>query len=146
VITLYKLVTRLVAKSRKVEHLVEGHPVCLIRDGQFCINDINKETVAQDEFFAELRLKGISQLGQIYRAYVETTGEISVFYRREEDVSYGLPLLPEQFNPEKLIHANGYHSCSFCGFTKYTVAQKELVCSNCGKEEWVPSSKATRIN
>jgi len=146
IITLYKLVTRLVAKSRRMEHWVEGRPVCLIRDGVFCIQDINKETVAQDEFFAELRLQGISQLGQVYRAYVETSGEISVFYRKKEDVGYGLPLLPEEFVPEHIIRNSGYHSCSFCGFTQYAVAQKKLECGNCGKTKWVLSSKAERIS
>ena len=72
VIGLYKLVTFLVGKSKNFEHLVEGKPVLLIKDGRFAIENFEKEALAQDEFFAELRMASIKHLGQVELAIIET--------------------------------------------------------------------------
>ena len=60
IISLYSIVTHWVGKSKKVEQLVEGKPICLVEGGRFAIDNFSKENLGQDEFFAELRLKGIS--------------------------------------------------------------------------------------
>jgi len=65
IVGLYTLVTYLIGKNKKFETLVEGKPVCLIRDGVFAIDNFKKEVLREDEFFAELRLQSISQLGQM---------------------------------------------------------------------------------
>ncbi|MBO6200382.1 MAG: DUF421 domain-containing protein, partial [Chryseobacterium sp.] len=78
IISLYSVITYIISKSKKFEKLVEGKPICLIDQGIFCIKDFKKETLGEDEFFSELRLKGVSHLGQIDKAIEEISGEISV--------------------------------------------------------------------
>lgn len=60
VVSLYTLVTYMVGKNKKFEKLVEGKPVCLIKDGVFSIENFKKEILGEDEFFAELRLQSVS--------------------------------------------------------------------------------------
>src|SRR5688572_3535504 len=60
IISLYSWVTHWVGKSKKIEQLVEGKPICLVKDGRFAIDNFSKEALGQDEFFSELRLKGVS--------------------------------------------------------------------------------------
>lgn len=80
---------------------------------------LKKENLGSDEFFAELRLKGVSQLGQIEQAIEEVSGEISVFYFEDEKVKYGLPIMPDSLNYTlKNIKEDGYYSCTFCGHTE----------------------------
>jgi uncharacterized membrane protein YcaP (DUF421 family) len=60
--------------------------------GKFSIATLKKESLAQDEF-SELRMKSIEHLGQ-KNAFMETSGEVSVFYYEDHEVQPGLPILP----------------------------------------------------
>jgi uncharacterized membrane protein YcaP (DUF421 family) len=146
IISLYSLITYLIGKNKKFETLVEGKPICLIKDGVFEVENFGKEALGEDEFFAELRLKGVSQLGQIEQAIEESCGEISIFFYPDEEVKYGLPIMPHSLEkPLKAIDKEGHYSCIFCGNTKHTGTVPALTCSNCGKDEWVEASARKRI-
>lgn len=146
IISLYSIITYFIGKSKKFEQLVEGQPICLIDEGVLCIDDFKKETLGEDEFFAELRLKGVSHLGQIEKAIEEISGEISVFYYEDKDIKYGLPIMPGSLdNVIKLIAVKKHYSCKFCGFTEELNNGKHN-CKVCGKDEWVESSNKKRIS
>ena len=146
VVLAYKITSYFVNKSKKVEEILEGSSTCLIEEGKFAIDNFKKETLAQDEFFSELRLKSIAHLGQIELAIIETSGSVSVFFYSNDDVKYGLPILPSLFCEKHIeIKQKGYYSCSFCGFTKMLSPVKKSVCDTCGKTEWVKSINTKRI-
>jgi len=145
IILMYRFVTWLTGKSKKFEEFMEGKTECLISDGKFSISTFEKESLAQDEFFAELRLRSIEHLGQVKFAYLETSGEVSVFYYEDEDVLPGLPIVPQLFlNKSKKIPAEGLYSCTFCGNTE---VQKTgtATCKVCNRTEWVEAIKTLRI-
>ncbi|MET0298880.1 MAG: YetF domain-containing protein, partial [Flavitalea sp.] len=121
--------------------------VCLIEAGEFSIDNFKKEALAQDEFFAELRVKGISHLGQVKQAIIETSGDISVFFYEDELVKPGLPILPGLFSAQhKSIPSAGIYSCTFCGHTEsIAVATPSKVCGKCSKEIWVRSDSGKRV-
>lgn len=146
VITMYVFVTKLVGKSKRVEHLLEGKPVCLIQDGRFAISNFKKEDFAQDEFFAELRLKSISHLGQVEQAIIETNGQVSIYFYEDNDVKWGLPILPGILETQlKKIEEQEFYSCSFCGYTEKLEPQKHHTCKVCKKDLWVKASTRKRI-
>ncbi|MBB4803383.1 uncharacterized membrane protein YcaP (DUF421 family) [Flavobacterium nitrogenifigens] len=145
IIILYRTVTWLTGKSKKFEEFIEGKTECLINDGKFSITSFKKESLAQDEFFAELRIKSIEHLGQVRHAFIETSGEISVFYYEDKDVGYGLPIVPLLFEKKnKIIPEDGVYSCSFCGNTE-ELKKGTSTCKDCHKDEWVPSINTKRI-
>lgn len=147
IISLYSLVTHWVGKSKKMERLVEGKPVCLVEDGRFAIDNFKKENLGQDEFFAELRLKGISHLGQVENAIIETNGGISVFFYEDKDIKYGLPILPGSLDYQtKKINNAGRYACVFCGNTEKIEPVSHYTCSVCKKDKWVEASNKKRIN
>ncbi|HLN73366.1 MAG TPA: YetF domain-containing protein, partial [Prolixibacteraceae bacterium] len=80
IIILYTSITYFISKNRDFEAMVEGKPVRLIKDGSFAIDNFKKEPLGEYEFFAELRIQGVSQLGQIEEAILESSGNISIFY------------------------------------------------------------------
>jgi len=147
IISLYSIITYFIGKSKKFEQLVEGQPICLIDEGVFCIDDFKKESLGEDEFFAELRLKGVSHLGQIEKAIEEISGEISVFYYEDKDIKYGLPIMPGSLEKAvTTITKNTYYSCTFCGYTQECDSGTQSNCRVCGKAEWVESSNKKRIS
>jgi hypothetical protein len=105
-----------------------------------------KEILAQDEFFAELRLKGVSQLGQIQEAIEEVSGDISIFYYRDEEVKYGLPILPDSLEGKQTeIQKENYYACIFCGCTQLLTPAVSHSGVSCGKKECVVASDKKRI-
>ncbi|MCS3528949.1 DUF421 domain-containing protein [Chryseobacterium sp. JUb7] len=146
IILLYTIVTYCIGKSKVFEKLVEGKSICLVEEGEFSIDNFKKENLGSDEFFAELRLKGVSHLGQIEKAIEEISGEISVFFYENENVKYGLPIMPDSLtNASKYIDNNGYYSCTFCGHTEEKKTGKADKCRKCNKEEWIPASNKKRV-
>jgi len=145
VLILYRLVTWLTGKSPWFEKLVEGKTECLIENGKFSPTKFERESLSQDEFFTELRLKSIEHLGQVKQAYLETTGDVSVFFYEDEQVKYGLPIRPELFcRKTDTIKEAGMYSCSKCGETQNQQAGK-YSCPVCNNRYWVASINTKRI-
>ncbi|HVE61916.1 MAG TPA: YetF domain-containing protein [Chitinophagaceae bacterium] len=146
VISLYRFITYMIGKSKKFEHMIEGRPVCLISEGKFSIDNFEKEPLAQDEFFGELRIQGVMHLGQIELGIIETTGDISLFFYPDEDVKYGLPILPALYNQKmKKIANEQYYACSFCGYTEKLLPVNKHACPICKRDEWVEATNKKRI-
>jgi len=149
IISLYKGITFLSEKSERIEKFVEGEPVQLIENGRIKTDNFNKEPIAHDEFFAQLRLKNVDHLGQVNKAYIEISGELSVFYYAEDQVLWGLPILPDRLDcsPElpKTSSPSFNFACAYCG----TIADKEAYgsnhCGQCGKAKWIPAKNNPRI-
>lgn len=146
IVCAYKVTSHFVNKSKKIEELLEGSCTCLIEEGMFAIANFKKETLAQDEFFSELRQHSISHLGQVKLAIIETSGSVSVFFYADDEVKYGLPILPEQFcRKQKEIEEEGTYSCSFCGYTTHLKPANNVCCSRCQKDVWVKSNRNLRV-
>ncbi len=146
VILAYKITSYFVSKSKKVETLLEGSCTCVIENGRFAIENFKKEALAQDQFFAELRLKSISHLGQVKLAILETSGSISLFFYPDADVKNGLPILPALFVDQKHeIKYKDYYSCAFCGVTELLEPTVNAICKCCKRNKWVKSIDIVRI-
>ena len=146
IISMYRFVTWLTGKSKRFEKLLEGEPVCLIVEGRFAHETLKKEVLAQDEFFTELRTKSIEHVGQVRYAYLEPSGEVSVYYYPEDEVKYGLPLRPEVFCKRSyVIYDDGMHACTFCGDVK-ELEKGRATCERCGRSQWVQAINSIRIS
>lgn len=147
VVIAYKTTAYLVNKNKKIEELLEGSCTCLIQHGRFAIHNFEKESLAQDEFFSELRLKSIAHLGQVKLAIIETSGSISVFFYPDEEVKYGLPILPDLFNHKiKRIDRKDFYSCAFCGHTELVEPAEMHQCVICERKTWVKSIRSLRVS
>lgn len=146
VIGLYKLVTYLINRNDHFEKFVEGKPTYVIRKGNIIMSNFEKEPIARDELFMQLRSRNISHLGQVDKVILETNGELSIFYLPDDEVIFGLPILPDVYEQKiKGIDSEGIYSCSNCGNTEKLAPATEMVCSCCKKNEWLPSDKRKRI-
>jgi uncharacterized membrane protein YcaP (DUF421 family) len=147
IISLYSWVTHWVGRSKKIERLVEGKPICLVEEGRFAIDNFSKEALGQDEFFAELRLKGVSHLGQVESAIIETNGGISVFFFPDEKVKHGLPIMPGSLDKQlRMINTAGHYACVFCGETRKLETATHHTCPTCKKDKWIEASDKKRVS
>src|SRR5690606_29312704 len=144
-IGLYRLITWLMTKSERFEQLLEGEPVYIVEDSVMTIKD-DKDSLSKDEFFAELRVKGVEHLGQVRAAILETNGSMSVFFYPEEEVKYGLPILPNAYQKHSyLIEQAGLYACIYCG-TLAQLLPGRHPCNRCEHQEWVQAINTRRIS
>lgn len=146
VLVLYRLITWLTNKSAAVEKFLEGKTVCLIDEGKFSFPTFDEESLAQDEVFTELRLNHVEHLGQVRKAYLETTGDVSVFFYNDEDVRAGLPILPELFEKQlSSISEPGSYCCCKCGeLTRLPLGANS--CKVCKGDTWVLPIQTHRVS
>ncbi len=143
---LYRLITFLINRSNRFEKFVEGSPACILQDGQVLVSNFKEEPIARDEFFSQLRLHSVSHLGQVQEAIIETNGEISVYYYQDEEVKYGLPIIPRLCEDKlsAILH-EAYYACTFCGYTAKLAPANEHTCPCCQKKEWLKAINNQRI-
>lgn len=146
IVLFYKITTHLAFKNEKIGKFIEGKPICLIDHGKFSIDNFNKEPLGHDEFFAEMRQQGVSHIGQIEKAIIEVSGEVSLFFYEDKNVQYGLPIWPELYaEKHRQILSPGIYSCSFCAHTEKIIPTDVHLCPECQKDLWVISIDKKRV-
>ncbi len=146
IVAMYRLVNYFVARHKGFEHILEGRHVRLVKECRFMVENFKPHELSKDEILSDLRLKGISHLGQIESAYIEASGQISVFFLPDEKVVHGLPVTPELFEAQvKEIKEKQIYSCGFCGYTEEIAPAKSHTCAICKKTEWVRSVDQIRV-
>jgi len=146
VLSLYRFMTFLIKSSDKVERALEGKPVYLAEHGKLNFTNFKKEVIANDEFFSLLRQRSVSHLGQVQLAIIETNGTISLYYYSDEEVRWGLPILPHLYNKKlKGLPGAGPYACTRCGQVKDIKNNEEgQLCQVCENDEWVLAIKSPR--
>jgi uncharacterized membrane protein YcaP (DUF421 family) len=61
-----------------MERLLEPPPLLLVRDGRVLRRNLRAELMTETELLGKLREQGVGELRDVARAYIETSGEISV--------------------------------------------------------------------
>ena len=146
IILAYKILVFFIGRNKAFENIMEGRPLCLIKDGRFAMQNFRKESLGSHELYSALRVKGVSQLGQVQTAIEEISGDISVFYYEDHEVKYGLPIMPDVLEQGLTeIPAPGYYACTYCGFTESKTYRSATICTSCGKSEWLPASNSRRV-
>lgn len=143
---MYRLVMWLMSKSEKLEDLLEGKPVVIVEDGQLAWEKVQSANMTEFEFFMELRLNNVEQLGQVRLAIMETNGQISVYYYHDDDVKPGLCILPDSFLERfTTVPDAGEYACVRCSHVIPMQAGDHRLCPRCANPEWTRVSRAKRI-
>ncbi|MGV3602677.1 MAG: DUF421 domain-containing protein [Dyadobacter fermentans] len=148
VISLYTFVTRLSDRFVKVEKVLEGEPLYVIRDGKILPDAFRESGLSQDEFFAALRLSHVEHLGQVRTVLIETSGEFSILFYADDEVRHGLPIFPDDLKRKLTGNETCDHiACTKCGGTRNRNGLEKLpTCPQCEVQEWVEASAARRIS
>jgi uncharacterized membrane protein YcaP (DUF421 family) len=146
VVVMYKVVNFLTARVQALDDLIEGTHARLVKDCRFAVENPELENLRHDELFEDLRLHGVKHLGQVESAYIEASGQISVYFLPDEKVEYGLPVIPELFDKQvEEIKEHDIYSCSHCGHTKKIGPARNHPCEVCENKKWVKSIQEQRV-
>lgn len=117
-----------------MEKLAYGDVTILLKDG--ALNELERALLPREKVLSSLRSRGIVQLGELRRAYLESNGRLSVL--RFKTAVPGLPLLPDM-DGLQLRELPGQAACAVCGCTAKPGSQS---CRGCGACEWVHAAIA----
>ncbi len=144
VILVYRGITWLTMRSEKVESVFEGDPCYVIEDGMFVLSHEQSHTFAKDEFLSEMRQQSIEHLRQVRVAILETNGVISFIFYEDEEVRYGMPVLPKAYSRRcDTIDKPGRYACTYCGQVEELQASRP--CSRCEHQDWVEAINTRRV-
>ena len=142
---LYWLFNRLTEWFPRFGDWLEGRPVLLVEDGRINTKNLNNINLTQKELFGELRQQQVEHLGQVRRAYMEATGDLSTYFFAPNAATPGLPIWPELLAAaQRRVEAAGSHACCTCGHVQELARGEVATCPECQGQGWVPVCDAQR--
>ncbi|WP_426490749.1 DUF421 domain-containing protein [Hymenobacter sp. 102] len=143
---LYGLFNRLTEWFPRFSDWLEGAPVLLIENGEINLPNFTKQNLTQKELFGELRQYQVEHLGQVRRAYIEATGEVSVYFFEDQEVRPGLPILPERKADKRhRVEQAGTYACACCGHVQAIAKGEHAECRSCHEGVWIPTCDTKRV-
>lgn len=136
---------RIINRHKPLERIMEGEPDLVVNNGIVIIDALKKENLSHEDLFRVLRGKDVQHLGEIYKAFFETSGQITVWFHSPKKIHKGLSILPENEIPETAIYTLGKvvevacdYSCMNCGYTvQLTKGIPVENCTNCNCGKWL---------
>ena len=146
VVTIFQIcLERFINRDRKIESVLEGSPNLVVTDGVINWDCMKKDNLSKEDLFRALRGKDVQHLGQVKKAFFETSGSVSVFLHSTKKPKPGLALLPDEMVKEEEIitadsatPADGFYACMTCGLTK-ELSKSTITgnCELCNGDRWV---------
>ena len=145
VVLLNRGLTHVLRVNRAVHDFVyPGRPACVVADRRVQLAPLKAERLRKEDLFMLLREEGVEHLGEVKRAFLEPTGELSVWKYSPGDVRPGLPLDPDPGEPMRASErpaSPADHSCAMCGETVYLPADVPAPpCPRCSNPDWYLAS------
>ena len=91
---------RVINKNKKLEEIMEGKAELLVDDGIIQIEILRKNNLSHEDLFRALRNNEVEHLGQVKKAFFETSGQLSVMFHSPKHIKAGLSVMPLETIPE----------------------------------------------
>jgi hypothetical protein len=145
VVLINKAIDMLIYRFRAVKRVVDGQPVEVVHHGVITPAGLSHNNLAVPELREMLRIKGVSNLGEVSHAFVEAGGQMSVFTLARPRA--GLPLVPvRKDSGDNAIRSAAdltpgeHYACTHCGVTgSPPPLAKTGCCRDCGNCGWTPA-------
>lgn len=150
VVLLDKALAFVVARYGRLEDVIEGKSVEIVRDGRIAWHQMRSKDIGFDELFEQLRLREVEHLGQVRGAYFETNGLLSVFKVDKKSERPGLSIVPPWDVTEPARHEagetgkTGDFACARCGYVVAVEPQEPLpACPGCEAATWHEAARGS---
>lgn len=149
IVVLERLLAELVQRSETADTFISGKPTRVVHEGRLELHEGGDIGLSREELFSELRGREVQQLGEVCVAYLEQSGEVSVFRFDEHEVRPGLPIIPPwELEPPTTFPAgagvleDGPYACHDCGTTLHLDSGQPFPsCAACGGDQWLVAAR-----
>ncbi|MFZ3583307.1 DUF421 domain-containing protein [Loktanella sp. DJP18] len=140
VVSINKLLDLLIYRYSAAEKFVDGETVEIIRNGVINVRSLRRTRIGKNELFASLREQGVVNLGEVRKAYLESSGRFSVF--QSTHAQSGLPIEPAwdvcpppTYDPGTAVNGKALACCN-CGVVISPPVKVPTACLQCGGIVW----------
>lgn len=126
-------------RNRRLDQLLTGRASVALNDGCLDLDSLQSTALSREKLFSLLRGRGVQQLGQLSRVYIEPSGALTLVW--SDTPCAGLAIVPE--SDSELLDAmrDGEHRvCTRCG--QLESADFDAECRACEARQWAPASVA----
>ena len=71
-------------RSAFFRRLIEPAPLLLVRDGAMLRRNMRRELITEEELLSQIRERGIDEISNVKKAYMERDGRVSIIAREEK--------------------------------------------------------------
>ncbi len=89
VVTIDTLLAKLAARSRRVNDILASQPTLLISNGKIDEQKLTDERIGREELNMMLRLHGVTDVQGVGTAYLEPSGDLSIYLTPQEEEKSG---------------------------------------------------------
>jgi uncharacterized membrane protein YcaP (DUF421 family) len=152
VITIIVLVQRAIViiteKNKTLEVIFESSPKRLIKNGVLELAALEEEKLSKDEVLSRLREEGLRHLGQVERAYLEPSGNISIWKAEPNKIRPGLTAMPDEdpdyptmYELGQAVSEDNVYVCQRCGRAKEFKQDETFTICECGSKKWLEANQ-----
>ncbi|PZR00743.1 MAG: DUF421 domain-containing protein [Cereibacter sphaeroides] len=130
VVLIDKVIDLLNRRYNQAKAVIGGSPIAVMSEGRILTDGLINRGIGALELMEKLRLEGVANLGEVRAAYLEASGQVSVF--RYDPPRPGLPILPPHevaVLPE--LTAGEVPCCINCGAITPADARGDAPCPHC---------------
>lgn len=96
IVLLQYLIAKIKQQSNALETFIDSKPIMLIKWGKWLEDQVENENITKDEVRSALRLKGVRNLEEVEYAFLEITGNYSIFlYQDGKERFRGENIIPD---------------------------------------------------
>lgn len=95
IVGISRLIQYLQVKIKRLNTFLDGKPIILIKNGELQSAGLKDSRVREEELYGMLRVQGIRDLGDVECAFLERSGELSVFKFEADKKGSKLNLIQE---------------------------------------------------
>ena len=84
-LVMYMVLSFLLKTNKKVQTMVSGSPVLLIKDGKIIEKEMKKQEYMIEDIMSQIRSRGVFKIQDVAYAILETNGNLSVIPKSESE-------------------------------------------------------------
>lgn len=143
VISVQRIVSTKTLGNPRFETTVVGDIYAMVQDGRLELRNMRRSRISRERMLTEFRVREVSNLGKVQRAFLEANGAFTV-YLFEEEEREGLCILPswdKDFIQEMTV-VPGSFACGSCGNVVKSAEEPDRECGHCGHKQWHPAIRS----
>lgn len=139
IVMLQHLIGMLSVRNRRLDEMLTGRASVAIDDGRIDLDSLRACALSREKLFSLLRGRGVQQLGELSRVYIEPSGALTLVW--SDTPRAGLAIVPA--SDRALLQAmrdSSYQVCTRCG--QLEKAPGDAPCRACDAQQWTCAANA----
>lgn len=139
IVALQHLLGILSVRNRRLDQLLTGDALVALSDGRLDLASLQSTALSREKLFSLLRGRGVQQLGQLSRVYIEPSGALTLVW--SDTPNAGLAIVPENDSELRAAMRDKKHCvCTRCG--QLERADFDAAYRACEASQWAHASVA----